>query len=89
MCFIATSNLLTRQLVNYQYSTTNFANDTNYLAIKIRAIREIRSSYHKVQSSMLKVQRKKHPSANCFLHSPSLSERGLGGEVLPDRVYLR
>ena len=45
--------------------------------------------YHKVQSSMLKVQRKKHPSANCFQHSPSLSERGLGGEVPPDRVYLR
>ena len=94
MCFIATSNLLTRllvnsstcQLVNYQYSTTNFANDTNYLAIKIRAIREIRSSYHKVQSSNLKVQRKKHPSANCFQHSPSLSERGLGGEVPPSPI---
>ncbi len=50
---------LTRLLVNlstYQQSTTNYANDTNSLAIMIRAIREIRSSYHKVQSSMLKVQ---------------------------------
>ena len=47
--------------------------------------------YHKVQCSKLIVQRKKHPSANCFQHSPSLSERGLGGEVPspPDRVYLR
>ena len=36
--------------------TTNFANDTNSLAIRIRAIREIRSSNHKVQCSKLKVQ---------------------------------
>ena len=48
---------LTRLLVNYQQSTTNYANDTNSLVIRIRAIREIRSSYHKVQSSNLKVQR--------------------------------
>ena len=49
----------TRLLVNlstYQQSTTNYANDTNSLAIMIRAIREIRSSYHKVQSSKLIVQ---------------------------------
>ena len=39
----------------------------------------------KVQCSKFKV----NPSANCFQHSPSLSERGLGGEVPPDRVYLR
>ena len=37
--------------------TVVYANDTNSLAIRIRAIREIRSSYHKVQSSNLKVQR--------------------------------
>ena len=62
MCFIATSNLLTCQLVNsstcqlvnYQYSTTNFANDTNYIIINISVIREIRSSYHKVQCSKFK-----------------------------------
>ena len=53
MCFIATSNLLTRLLVNYPY--------------------------HKVQCSKFKV----NTSANCFQHSPSLSERGLGGEVPP------
>ena len=53
-------NLSTCQPVNtstYQQSTTNYANDTNSLAIRIRTIREIRSSYHKVQSSMFKVQR--------------------------------
>ena len=52
--------------------TTNYANDTNYLAIRISVIREIRShrkfqvqcsninvssSYHKVQNSKFKVQR--------------------------------
>jgi len=36
-------NLLTCQLVNYQYSTTNYANDTNYITINISIIREIRS----------------------------------------------
>ena len=36
--------------------TTNDANDTNYITIKISVIREIRSSYHKVQSSKFKVQ---------------------------------
>ena len=54
-------NLSTCKPVNtstYQQSTTNYANDTNSLAIRIRAIREIRCSYHKVQSSMLKVQSK-------------------------------
>ena len=37
--------------------TTNYANDTNYITINISVIREIRSSYHKVQSSNLNVQR--------------------------------
>ena len=37
--------------------TTNDANDTNYITINISVIREIRSSYHKVQSSNLKLQR--------------------------------
>ena len=37
--------------------TTNDANDTNYITINISVIREIRSSYHKVQSSNLNVQR--------------------------------
>ena len=87
MCFIATSNLLTCQLVNYQYSTTNFANDTNYLAIKIRAIREIRSSYHKVQTSKFKGKSIPQQTVSC---TPPLSRRGgWGGEVHPDRVYLR
>ena len=39
-------NLSTCKPVNtstYQQSTTNYANDTNSLAIRIRAIREIRS----------------------------------------------
>ena len=56
-----TRQLVTCQLVNYKYCTTNYANDTNYITISISVIREIRSSinssYHKVQSSMLKVQR--------------------------------
>ena len=58
MCFIATSNLLTRLLV---YSST-----THIIKFK-------------VQCSKFKV----NTSANCFQHSPSLSERGLGGEVPP------
>ena len=52
-------NLSTCKPVNtstYQQSTTNYANDTNSLAIRIRAIREIRCSYHKVQTSKFKVQ---------------------------------
>ena len=36
---------------------SNLANDTNYLAIGISVIREIRSSYHKVQNSKFRVQR--------------------------------
>ena len=34
--------------------TTNYANDTNYITINISVIREIRSSYHKVQTSNFK-----------------------------------
>ena len=53
------STCLLVNLSTYQQSTTNYANDTNSLAIMIRAIREIRCSYHKVQSSNLKVQTSK------------------------------
>lgn len=83
MCFIATSNLFTRLLVH------SFLFYYVFLTSNLLTCLLVNYPYHKVQSSMLKVQRKKHPSANCFQHSPSLSERGLGGEVLPDRVYLR
>ena len=34
--------------------TTNYANDTNYIAISISVIREIRSSNHKVQNQYYK-----------------------------------
>ena len=53
-------NLSTRKPVNSstcQQRTTNYANDTNYITISISVIRENRSSYHKVQSSNLNVQR--------------------------------
>ena len=39
--------------------TANYANCTNYFAITIRDISAIRSANHKVQSSILKVQREK------------------------------
>ena len=59
---MAYRNNLTCQLVNYQYCTTNYANDTNYITISISVIREIRSSLmvhiikFNVQTSILKVQ---------------------------------
>ena len=66
-----------------QKLTTNYANCTNDLTMMIRVISAIRSANHKIQSSMLKVQREKSsevinnkkaaPTKGCRIRdSPSL-----------------